>query len=40
MKQLVLALVAVIGLGVGSVFAQSYSHSAPPTDHHAASGNS
>jgi hypothetical protein len=37
MKQLVLAAVAVaslgaISLGVGSAFAQSYSHAAPPPD--------
>ncbi len=30
MKQLILAAVAVLSLGVGSAFAQSYSHAAPP----------
>ena len=34
MKQLVLAALAVLGLGAGSAYAQSYSHSAPPTEQH------
>jgi hypothetical protein len=33
MKQLILAGIAVLGLGVGSAFAQSLSHSAPPTQY-------
>ncbi len=35
MKQLVLAAMAVLGLGAGSALAQSYSHAAPPSGHHA-----
>jgi hypothetical protein len=31
MKQLILAVAAVLTLGVGTAFAQSYSHSAPPS---------
>jgi hypothetical protein len=31
MKQLILAALAVLSLGVGSAFAQSYSHAAPPS---------
>ncbi len=30
MKHLILAAIAVLGLGFGSAFAQSYSHSAQP----------
>jgi hypothetical protein len=30
MRQLILAAAAVLGLGVGSAYAQSYAHSAPP----------
>jgi hypothetical protein len=30
MRQLILAALAVLSLGVGSAFAQSYSHAAPP----------
>jgi hypothetical protein len=30
MKQMILAALAVLSLGVGSAFAQSYSHAAPP----------
>ena len=32
MKRLILAALAVASLGVGSAFAQSLSHSAPPRD--------
>jgi hypothetical protein len=32
MKQLILAAIAVLGLGAGSALAQSYSHAAPPPD--------
>jgi hypothetical protein len=35
MKQLILAALAVLSLGVGSAFAQSYSHEAPPNNHQA-----
>ena len=35
MRQLILAAVAVLTLGVGSAFAQSYSHGAPPAGPHA-----
>jgi hypothetical protein len=31
MKQLILAAIAVLGLGVGSAYAQSFAHEAPPT---------
>jgi hypothetical protein len=34
MKQLILAAFAVLGLGVGTAFAQSFAHEAPPTQHH------
>ncbi len=30
MKQLILAAIAMLGLGVGSALAQSYTHEAPP----------
>jgi hypothetical protein len=33
MKQLILAAFAVLGLGVGSAYAQSYAHDAPPSNH-------
>jgi hypothetical protein len=33
MKQLILAAFAVLSLGVGSAFAQSYAHDAPPSNH-------
>ncbi|MGD0104413.1 MAG: hypothetical protein ABSC06_10285 [Rhodopila sp.] len=36
MKRLILAAVAVLGLGVGTTLAQSYSHEAPPTNTQAA----
>jgi hypothetical protein len=36
MKRLILAAAAVLGLGVGGAFAQSYSHAAPPSDTHTA----
>lgn len=32
MKKVVLATIAVLTLGAGSAFAQSYSHVAPPHD--------
>ena len=35
MKQLILAALAVLSLGVGSAFAQSYSHEAPPNNRQA-----
>lgn len=34
MKKLILIAVAVLTLGVGSAFAQSLSHEAPPPAHH------
>jgi hypothetical protein len=34
MKQLLLAAVAVLGLGVGSAMAQSFAHEAPPVQQH------
>jgi hypothetical protein len=36
MKQLLLAAVAVLGVGAGSAFAQSLAHEAPPRAHHQA----
>ena len=36
MKQVILAAVAVLTLGVGSAFAQSFAHQVPPKDHAAA----
>jgi hypothetical protein len=40
MKQLILAAIAILTPGIGSAFAQSLSHSAPPRHHHfEASGN-
>ena len=30
MKQLILAAIAVLSLGIGSAFAQSFAHEAPP----------
>jgi hypothetical protein len=33
MKQLILAAVAVLTLGVGSAFAQSFAHDMPPKNH-------
>jgi hypothetical protein len=33
MKHLILAAIAVLALGVGGAFAQSYSHAAPPATH-------
>jgi hypothetical protein len=30
MKQLILATIAVLSLGIGSAFAQSFAHEAPP----------
>jgi hypothetical protein len=35
MKHLILVAVAVLGLGIGGAFAQSYSHAAPPATHSA-----
>jgi hypothetical protein len=33
MKQLILAAIAVLGLGVGNAYAQSFAHEAPPANH-------
>jgi hypothetical protein len=33
MRQLFLAAIALLGLGVGSAYAQSFSHEAPPPVH-------
>jgi hypothetical protein len=38
MKQLILAAVAVLTLGVGSAFAQSFAHEMPPKAHSATMG--
>jgi hypothetical protein len=38
MKKLILFAAAVLTLGVGSAFAQSLSHEAPPPAHHQAFG--
>lgn len=34
MKRLILAAVAVLSLGVGTAFAQSFAHEAPSYGHH------
>ncbi len=34
MKQMILAAVALLGLGFGTAFAQSYSHEMPPSAQH------
>jgi hypothetical protein len=33
MQQFILAAIAVLSLGAGTAFAQSYSHAMPPTNH-------
>jgi len=33
MKQLILAAIAVLGLGVGNAYAQLFAHEAPPANH-------
>jgi hypothetical protein len=33
MKQLILAAIALVGLGLGSAYAQSFAHDAPPPVH-------
>jgi hypothetical protein len=40
MKRLILAALAVVTLGMGTAFAQSFSHESPPAgQHRTASGN-
>jgi hypothetical protein len=40
MKRLILAALAVVTLGIGTAFAQSFAHESPPTgQHHTARGN-